>query len=163
MGMNQQKAADALGISRSTLQQIERGVLPLSEEIQRRMHALSGAYIPTGICSETIAPVTLIGTPYDANSLERLRETWGHLGKRYHALILSNLEFFLRDADRKGSIRPFLFAVLFSLHQLAEDFHLDVDDEFSEFVRKRMEEFLEERESKAPKAAESSRKRREQP
>jgi DNA-binding XRE family transcriptional regulator len=125
MGMSQQKAAEALGISRSTLQQIERGVLPLSMEIHLRMRALSGANIPEGLCTETIPPVERdYVTPYDAKSLERWRKDFPHQRERILRFINLELPLFVEVAERKGYLLPFLWAVRRAILRLADDFKI---------------------------------------
>jgi predicted DNA-binding protein (UPF0251 family) len=124
MGLSQEKAAEALGISRSGLKQIETGMLPLSAEISGRMFALSGAIIPTGICNETIAPVAWDGSPYDANSLARWSKTFSNAPEKLHELMLSDLQIFMKVAGRKGYPLPFMSAIQRSVRQLAKDFRL---------------------------------------
>jgi transcriptional regulator with XRE-family HTH domain len=128
MGMSQQKAAEALGISTSTLQQIERGVLPLSADISMRMLALSGAIIEPGLCRETTDSIAWDGSPYDANSLNRWRKTFVKKLKKLHEEIVPDLKTLIKVADRKGYSLPFIWAVRTSVYHLAADFRLyDLD------------------------------------
>jgi len=152
MGLSQEKAAQALGISTSTLQQIERGILPVSQEIHLRMRALSGADIPQGVCTETIPPVEhTSGGPYDAGSLERWKKNPYHR-ERILRFIDRNLPLFAEVAEKRGYLQTFLWAVARAMLRLADDFG----------IREEAERLWDERNPspKKPKKSLESKKKR---
>jgi transcriptional regulator with XRE-family HTH domain len=153
MGMSQAAAGKALGLSASAIQQIERGLIPVSEDTASRMLGLSGAEIPLGYCRETIAPVAWDGSPYNANSLERWRKDLPNQLKRRRKLLFDDLQSAIKDAEREGCVIPFIWAVYASVFEIMNAFRLP-------FVIKIIDE-TEERERKASKSSGSKRRRRE--
>jgi len=111
MGLSQEKAAEALGISRSTLKQIETGILPLSQEISDRMRALTGVKIRVGVCNKTVAPVAWDDSRYDENTLKRYREYSDARYEQRASAKLGQLEILLKLAARKKRLGPVVVAL----------------------------------------------------
>lgn len=148
IGISQERAAVALGISTSTLQQIERGILPLSEDISKRMEALTGVKIPAGVCNKTVAPIAWDDSPYDENTLERYRKYADPEHKSLAGVTVEVLEFLLKQAVRKKRLGPVLVALNKILGELipafdlwSEDDSVDYEEELR-FLRMTKDEFV---------------------
>ena len=126
MGVSQEEAAEALGISASAIQQIERGVLPLSEEIAKLMLLWSGAKIPTGLCRETAEPIAWDNLPYDTSSVH---QWYRHVFPieaidKFNERLSRDLTDLINSAARKGCLVPFMWAIQTALGEQARNFRI---------------------------------------
>jgi transcriptional regulator with XRE-family HTH domain len=128
--MSQESAADALGISRSALKQIETGLLPLSEEIRARILLLTGAKLPLGVCRKSIAPVAWDDTPYS----EKSYRDWRHklftedgpspAEENFKRALARDLDGLLDMARQRWCFFPFGWALQTTMGELARNFGL---------------------------------------
>jgi transcriptional regulator with XRE-family HTH domain len=128
IGLSQERASGLLGISTSTLKQIERGVLPLSEEIRSRILLLTGAKLHGGFCRKSSEPVAWDNSPYDAESLGKWRAQVfpqdASNADRFISTLFDDLHALIYSASRKGCLFTFLWAIQTALGDQARNFGL---------------------------------------
>lgn len=135
--ISQDELAKRVGISRSALQQIERGMLPLSEEIHERILLITGANLPMGLCRTDAEPLAWNGHPYSKSLhvkwVEEMFPQETDKLRKMAKLIADDVERLLKIAEGSGNFYPFAFKLQSALGQMAESFRfveeLRIDDD----------------------------------